>query len=111
MYRFSGCTENANDALNRAIEKARELGHESIGSEHMILGILENGENPASHILRHLGITERGFEEKLKEKAGVRAPRSSPTCRPTTKTAPCYMIVSGPWAMSALSPTALSTFS
>lgn len=74
MYRFSGCTENANDALNRAIEKARELGHESIGSEHMILGILENGENPASHILRHLGITERGFEEKLKEKAGVRAP-------------------------------------
>ena len=40
MYRFSGCTENANDALNRAIEKARELGHESIGSDHMIMGIL-----------------------------------------------------------------------
>ena len=74
MYRFSGCTENANDALNRAIEKARELGHESIGSEHMILGILENGENPASQVLRRLGVTERNFEEKLKEKIGVRTP-------------------------------------
>ena len=32
MYRFTGFTEKANNAMNRAIEKAEELGHNYIGS-------------------------------------------------------------------------------
>ena len=57
MYRFSGFTEKANAVLNRAIEKACELGHEYVGSEHMLLGILEIGNSVAAEALRRLGIT------------------------------------------------------
>lgn len=32
MYRFTGFTEKANNAMNRAIEKAEELGHNYIGT-------------------------------------------------------------------------------
>ena len=39
MYRFTGFTEKANNAMNRAIEKAEELGHNYIGSEHVLYGL------------------------------------------------------------------------
>lgn len=40
MYRFTGFTEKANNAMNRAIEKAEELGHNYIGSEHVLYGLI-----------------------------------------------------------------------
>ena len=43
MYRFTGFTEKANNAMNRAIEKAEELGHNYIGSEHVLYGFFSGG--------------------------------------------------------------------
>ena len=74
MYRFSGFTEKANAVLNRAIEKACELGHEYVGSEHMLLGILEIGNSVAAEALRRLGITPETLETLVKEKIGVGSP-------------------------------------
>ena len=74
MYRFSGFTEKANAVLNRAIEKACELGHEYVGSEHMLLGILEIGNSVAAEALRRLGITPEKLETMVKEKIGVDSP-------------------------------------
>ena len=74
MYRFSGFTEKANAVLNRAIEKACELGHEYVGSEHMLLGILEIGNSVAAEALRRLGITPEKLETMVKEKIGVGSP-------------------------------------
>lgn len=45
MYRFTSLTPRANDALNRAITIAGDLGHTYVGSEHMLLGILYDEEN------------------------------------------------------------------
>ena len=39
MYRFNGFTNDANNALNNAIELAGELGHNYIGSEHLLTGL------------------------------------------------------------------------
>lgn len=44
MYRFNGFTEKANSALNLAITSAQELGHDYIGSEHLLLGLLKEGD-------------------------------------------------------------------
>ena len=41
MYNFKGFTEPANMALNHAIEAAGNLGHTYIGSEHLLIGLLQ----------------------------------------------------------------------
>ena len=65
MYRFTGFTEKANDALNRAMEKAQELRHDYVGSEHMLLGILEVGENTAAQVLQKFGVTAEKMEAMI----------------------------------------------
>lgn len=45
------------DVLNRAGEQARELGHNYVGSEHVLLGLLEARDGLAAHVLAELGIT------------------------------------------------------
>ena len=44
MYRFTGFTQKANDALNSAITSAENLGHTYVGSEHILLGLLAAAE-------------------------------------------------------------------
>ena len=41
MFKFNGFTEKANKVLNLAVASAQQLGHTYIGSEHLLLGILE----------------------------------------------------------------------
>ena len=43
MFKFNGFTEKANKVLNLAVASAQQLGHTYIGSEHLLLGILEEG--------------------------------------------------------------------
>ena len=45
MFSFSGFTQKANSVLNLTIEFAQELGHTYIGSEHLLAGILKEGES------------------------------------------------------------------
>ena len=51
MYRFTGFTESANNALNYAVETAENLGHTYIGSEHMLLGLLSDMRMVSASIL------------------------------------------------------------
>ena len=62
MLRFDGFTEKANQVLNCALEKAQELGHDYVGSEHMLLGMLLIGENTASEVLEKLGASASQLE-------------------------------------------------
>ena len=50
MYRFKGFTEKANTALNLAIESAEALGHTYIGTEHIVLGLLQEGTGVAASV-------------------------------------------------------------
>ncbi len=55
-------TEKAQNALNKALVFARELGHTYIGSEHLLLGLLDETDSVASEIL-----TKRGADiEKIR---------------------------------------------
>ena len=57
MYRFNGFTQDANNALNLAIESAGELGHNYVGSEHILLGLLSEQEGQAYKALSEAGIS------------------------------------------------------
>ena len=56
-YRFNGFTEKANNAMNLAISSAEELGHDYVGSEHVMLGLLKEGSGVAYTVLNKLGVT------------------------------------------------------
>ncbi|MBM3122451.1 MAG: NDP-hexose 4-ketoreductase, partial [Chloroflexi bacterium] len=43
--------------LQYAIEEARRMGHHYIGTEHLLLGLVRQGEGVGIEVLRRLGIT------------------------------------------------------
>jgi ATP-dependent Clp protease ATP-binding subunit ClpC len=71
MYRFNGFTENANKAMNLAIENAQQLGHTYIGTEHILLGLLQEKKGVATVALENAGVTFEAVENDIKEKIGV----------------------------------------
>nr|YP_010596556.1 putative regulatory subunit of ATP-dependent Clp protease [Chrysotila carterae]WAK83192.1 putative regulatory subunit of ATP-dependent Clp protease [Chrysotila carterae] len=49
-------TPRAKRVLELSLEEARQLGHNYIGTEHLLLGILREGEGVATRVLRNLGV-------------------------------------------------------
>ena len=75
-YRFNGFTEKANNAMNLAISSAEGLGHDYIGSEHVMLGLLKEGTGVAYTVLNKLGVTAEAFEKLIRERIGAGDPTS-----------------------------------
>ncbi|KZV46212.1 hypothetical protein F511_24765 [Dorcoceras hygrometricum] len=48
-------TPRAKRVLELSLEEARQLGHNYIGSEHLLLGLLREGEGMAARVLENLG--------------------------------------------------------
>ena len=63
-------TKKATDTLNAALRIAGELGHTCIGSEHVLLGILGQGDSAGAKILAKQGISYEMMLEKVKEHLG-----------------------------------------
>ncbi len=79
MYRFKGFTEKANTALNLAIEAAQRMGHTYIGTEHIVLGLLEEGSGVAGTVLAAHGITAEQYRQKIMQgETGGQVTRVSP---------------------------------
>ncbi|HLI09490.1 MAG TPA: Clp protease N-terminal domain-containing protein [Ktedonobacteraceae bacterium] len=53
---FKSFTEQAKNVLAQAEEEARQLNHNYIGTEHLLLGLLNEGDNQAAKVLNDLGI-------------------------------------------------------
>ena len=74
MFRFSGFTERANAALNLGVETASNLGHNYIGSEHILIGLLKEGNGVAASVLQAKGVTADAIEELLVQMVGKGMP-------------------------------------
>ncbi|MDO8567587.1 MAG: Clp protease N-terminal domain-containing protein, partial [Dehalococcoidales bacterium] len=62
----TGLTPRAKKVIELAIDEARQLGHTYIGTEHLLLGLLREGEGVASSVLDSFGITiERARAETV----------------------------------------------
>ena len=70
MFQFKGFTEKANRALNLAVESAQDLGHDYIGSEHLMLGLVKEGSGVAYTVRSKLGVTAEGYEKLLRDRIG-----------------------------------------
>lgn len=81
---FSNFTEKARIAISEAHDAAAEMGHNYIGSEHLLLGLIREGSGVASQALGKGGVTEEKVVEKINEYIGVGTPLSQDVQLPLT---------------------------
>jgi len=80
-----GLTPRAKRAIELAIDEARQLGHNYIGTEHLLLGLLHEGEGVAAGVLDSLGITLERARAEITRVLSQGAPRSR-LARTTSRT-------------------------
>ena len=82
LARFA-LTERSRRAVVLARDEARRLGHDRVGPEHLLLGVLREGRNVAAQSLVSLGITldrAREVVESVVDRGGESEPEErSPT--------------------------------
>ncbi|MDD6214800.1 MAG: ATP-dependent Clp protease ATP-binding subunit [Firmicutes bacterium] len=71
---FTNFTEKAKAAINNAHDIACELGHGYIGSEHLLLGIIEEGTGAGAKILENAGVRKDVILERVKALMGTNTP-------------------------------------
>jgi ATP-dependent Clp protease ATP-binding subunit ClpA len=58
-------TPRSKKVIELAMKEARSLGHGYIGSEHLLLGLIREGEGVAGGVLASLGVTLQGAREEV----------------------------------------------
>jgi ATP-dependent Clp protease ATP-binding subunit ClpA len=53
---FERFTPSARNAVIAAYQSARELGHSSVGPEHLLLGVMQQPDSVGGRVLRSLGV-------------------------------------------------------
>ena len=67
-------TPSARRGLEAAGALAQRLGHDPVGSEHLLLGLLQDRQSGAGRLLAAQGLTRQGLLEQLTEAWGTGAP-------------------------------------
>ena len=80
-------TPRAKKVLDLSLLEARQLGHDYIGTEHILLGLIREGEGVAAKALDALGVTFDVVREKVEEAIGANTNPSpgSPPFTPRAK--------------------------
>ena len=58
-------TSRVKKVIEIAFEEARRMGHNYVGTEHMLLGLLIEGEGIAAHVLEDLGVSLEGARQEI----------------------------------------------
>ena len=80
-----GFTPRSKRVLELAFDEARQLGHTYIGTEHILLGLIREGEGVAAQVLKNLGAELDEMRKQViellggPEVQGTKAPRKSKT--------------------------------
>lgn len=71
-------TPEAKETLELALREALALGHNYIGTEHVLLGLLRADQGPALEILRDLGVGHEAVREQVIGLVAREQPRNPP---------------------------------
>ena len=66
-YEHIPFTPRAKKVLELSLREALQMGHNYIGTEHILLGLLKEGEGVAARVLNSLGVTLEKAREKVKD--------------------------------------------
>ena len=68
IYKF---TSRAKKTIELAQDEAVSLGHNYIGTEHILYGLVEEQNGVASKVLENQGVTPEKVMEKIEELVGI----------------------------------------
>jgi hypothetical protein len=60
-------------------DEARQLGHSQVGTEHLLLGLLREGEGVAARVLENLGVDKHKLRSRVLESQSVATTNDAPT--------------------------------
>src|SRR6266545_2498733 len=67
---FERFTDGARRVVVLAQEEARMLNHHNVGTEHVLLGLIREGEGVAAKALESLGLSLEGVRQQVEEIIG-----------------------------------------
>jgi len=67
---FDKFTQRAQKVIRMAQEEARKMNYPYVATEHLLLGIINEGESVAAKVLENLGIDSQKVREKILELVG-----------------------------------------
>lgn len=70
MFKFSGFNDEANEILNLAIKISEEMGHNYVGSEHLLCALSENENSVIGRVLASKNIGFSEMKEILRQSIG-----------------------------------------
>ncbi|MFH1778432.1 MAG: ATP-dependent Clp protease ATP-binding subunit [Candidatus Omnitrophota bacterium] len=80
-------TPKAKKVIELATDEARNLGHNYIGTEHLLFGLIREGEGVASQVLSNLGLDLNRVRQEVMSLLGSATPGfGQPSAPPKTKT-------------------------
>lgn len=67
-------TPRAKRVLELSVDEARQLGHNYVGTEHLLLGLIREGEGVAARVLLELGVDRKKVRDETLRLLGGSAP-------------------------------------
>src|SRR5581483_2171037 len=67
---FERFSDQARRVVVLSAEQARDLSHDYIGTEHLLLGLIAEGQGPAAQVLTSMGVTVDGVRGQIEAKIG-----------------------------------------
>jgi ATP-dependent Clp protease ATP-binding subunit ClpC len=104
-------TPRAKKVLELSLREALQLGHNYIGTEHILLGLIHEGEGVAAKALESLGIPSRACGSRSRRssaRVSTRRPGTSPSPHGPRRSSSCRF---GRRCSSATTTSVPSTFS
>ena len=96
--------------MEKAIAAARDLGHNYVGTEHMLLGLLDIPESLACTVLHQLGVsTQTVRQEVLRMLGSTEAPHTAPNPAPHTDADTWHVAASLPTSSGSGSPPPMAS--
>ena len=81
-----GLTPRAKKVIELAVDEARRLNHSYIGTEHLLIGLLREGEGVAAGVLESLGVTLEKVRSETNRILSQTLSHQQPSPRGTTRT-------------------------
>ncbi len=78
-----GITPRAKKVMELAVDEARRLNHHYIGTEHLLLGLLREGEGIAAGVLASLGINLGDARREVQRMLSARGVAEKPSAEPS----------------------------
>lgn len=100
-------TPGVKKVIDYALEEARSLNHNYIGTEHLLLGLVRQNDGVAAHVLRNLQVSLEGLREETLNMLGASA---TPTSETTSVPAKAFTVTFGTTAPTEPAQTSRQSY-